>query len=225
MTLKNIIIALFLILFSPNLAQAFDGVPENNKLKFQILRDGKPFGTHILQFTKNNNELNVDIDINMKVGLGFITLFRYEHTNIEKWRGDQLVSINSETNDNGDKFFVDGQLKEDSFVVESTKANYETSKNIAASTYWRKNMLDYDRLINTQKGTLQDISVEKKGVDQVEVAGEMVPAEHYIVTLPKRDIHVWYHTETGQWVDLRFQIRGSQIDYRRLTPHKTEQNG
>lgn len=211
----------FLLIFTviwPSSVFAMSAIPEGDKLKFQILRDGQPFGYHIIHFEASEDTVKADIEINMKVGLAFVTLFRYEHENTEVWKNGQLHSITAKTNDDGKKFHVNAQKKDEKIHISGSGGDYVADSDITASTYWNKDMLKSDKILNTQKGQLKDVEVRHLGVDEVEVGGEVVPANHYVVKLPKRDIHAWYHTETDQWVDLKFDIRGSQIDYKRLTP-------
>ena len=199
-------------------ASSEKGIPKQGVLEFNILRNGDVFGKHILEFNVQDQKVTTNISIEMKVQLAFITLFKYEHRNTEIIQGTQLISIDSFTNDDGDDWYVKAKLDGDRISVDRTRENYDAPINIASGTYWNKAMLAFDKVLNTQKGMLSEIKVEKQGVEQVRVADEFVLAERYKITLPNRQIDIWYHTETGQWVDLRFEIRGSKIDYERLTP-------
>lgn len=216
-------------ILQPSPAPAYTGIPEQGVLEFEILRNGSPFGRHYLEFEEDGDRVKVDISIDMKASLAFLTFFEYKHRNTEIKRGGQLVSIDAFTNDDGKEWFVEARLEGDSIVVERTRDNYEAPKTIGVATYWDKTMLEHDKLLNTQKGMVQEISVTKLDVEQVEVAGEYILAQRFKISIPERDIHVWYHTETDQWVGLRFNIRGSELDYRRLTPitssSDTNENG
>ena len=213
-------VLLILLILLPQRGLAIDGVPEQKELKFQILRDGEPFGTHHIKFETEGDLIRADISISMSLSLAFVKLFRYEHENTEIWRDDQLVSIDAETNDNGKKSEVEAEQADGKIRINGTAGSYEAPTDIAASTYWSPQLIMQDKVLNSQKGTLKDIEIAKKEVEQVKVAGDYIPARRYQITLPERVINVWYHTKTGQWVDLKFEIRGSELDYYRLTPLK-----
>lgn len=208
---------LFLIVW-PSAGSSMPEIPQGEKLKFQILRNGEPFGQHIINFSRDENKIKADIEINMKLGLAFVTLFRYEHQNTEVWKDGQLYSINARTNDNGNKYQVQAQRQDGKVYINGSGGEMAAEPTITAGTYWWKEMLDGKRILNTQTGKLKKVDVQKMGQEEVEVADSTVQADHYVVKLPERDIHVWYDSDTNQWVDLRFSIRGSQIDYKRLTP-------
>lgn len=228
-TNKFLLIFLMMIVSLSSPASSYTGIPEQGVLEFEILRNGSPFGRHYLEFEQDGDRVKVDISIDMKASLAFFTFFEYKHRNTEIKRGNQLVSIDAFTNDDGKEWFVKARLEGDTIVVERTRDNYEAPKTIGVATYWDKTMLEHDKLLNTQKGMLQDVSITKLDIEQVDVAGESIPAQRFKISIPERDIHVWYHTETDQWVGLRFNIRGSELDYRRLTPitvsSDTNENG
>lgn len=216
--LLNFMLIAGLMAVIPFESKAQTEIPEGGKLEFKILRNGDPFGMHVIEFKQKGGKIITDIEINMKVSLAFFTLFEYEHHNREVWQGGRLISMESKTNDDGKKYFVKAKRQGDKILVKSTKGTYETPGDIAASTYWREDMIKRDQILNSQKGRLQDISIENLGVEQVIAGEEYVPATHYKVQTKDRVIDVWYHTKSGQWVDLAFKIKGQSIDYVRLTP-------
>ncbi len=190
-------------------------VPQQGELVFDIYRNGKPFGTHTLVFDENGTGTEVQIDINMQYKLGPITLFRYDHSNIEIWDGDRIVSMKSETDDDGKQYDIDAEWGEQL----SVDANGETftAAPMYTTSYWNPIALEGDKLLNTQKGEVEDITVDYKGVEKFDVLGTTVQAKHYSVdaSVP---IEIWYDEETNQWVGLKFNIRGSDFEYRRMTP-------
>ncbi len=199
---------------------AYAVIPASNQIVFDIYRNGEPFGQHILKFKKEGDKTRVLIDISMKYDLGPITVFRYEHSNEEVWQGDKILSMASQTYDDGDDYAVKAiwgdVLKVD--VTKDDKASaYEAPKELYTTSYWNKVSLKADDLINSQKGQIEDVEVTNLGRKDFTTGHDTVKADHYKVeaSVP---LELWYDAETDQWVGLRFKVRGSDIEYRRVTP-------
>ncbi len=190
--------------------------PQN--IEFEILRGGKPFGTHKIQFSQGKNDtLVAKIDINMNYSLGPVTLFTYSHSNKEVWKGNRLVSVNSTTNDDGDKFLVEATWDRERLEVRTKDKLYDAQASVLSTSYWNKKMLDSKKLLNTQYGTIEDISVRSDGMGTMMVAGEKRNVRKYLVNASV-PVTVYYDAKTNEWVGLEFTARGSPVTYRRLNP-------
>lgn len=211
-TMKNL--ALFLLAVTvakPALAV----IPQQGELVFDIYRNGKKFGSHVVSFEQNGPETTVQIDINMKYKLGPLTVFRYEHSNTEVWDGDEIRSLASKTYDDGKDYKVDA-VWGDQLNVTVNGDSYEADP-IYTTSYWNPVTLKDTQLLNTQKGEIEDVVVDFKGVEDFVVAGDAISAKRYSVdaSVP---LEVWYDQKTEQWVGLTFSVRGSDFEYRRVTP-------
>ena len=81
---KFIIILLFIFISNFCNAEHYF-IPENNKIIFDIIRKNKSIGTHSIFFNKNNEYTNVKIEVDIKVKIGFLTVYKYSHNNNERW--------------------------------------------------------------------------------------------------------------------------------------------
>jgi len=210
------ILLLSTVILASNPAHAV--IPNDGDIRFEILRNGEPFGEHIVSFEKDGNQTRVSIDIEMKYMLGPIALFRYEHRNEEIWQGDRLISMISQTYDDGDDYQVNARwanvLKAD-VNTDGAVSSFEAPSNLYTTSYWNPKMLKASQLLNSQKGIIEDVSVSKAGVEDIETAQGLVKAQRYKIdaSLP---LDVWYDAKTNEWVGLDFEVRGSQISYRRI---------
>ncbi len=221
--MKKIFLFTAALLFSVP-AQAV--VPDSNEIVFEILRNGKPFGMHSVKFEQDGDKTRVLIDIEMKYKLGPITAFNYEHSNEEVWKGDQILSMTSKTDDDGDDYAVDatwGDKVEVDVTKNAEEEAYEAPKDIYTTSYWNIKSLKADKLLNTQKGEIEDVSLTKIGREEYSTSQETVEADHYKVeaSLP---LDLWYDAKTQQWIGLKFSARGSDFEYRRLTPIVTAES-
>jgi hypothetical protein len=182
-------------------------------LKFKVERDGSVIGTHRVEFRRNGDKLTVEVKVDLEVGIGPISLFTYTHSNSTTWKNGRLARIDSKTDDNGDKFFVEARRTDDGQLrVTSPDGTKTVRGDILPSTWWLTATVDAGAVLNTQKGTVTDLSVVHRGEDRKPVpGGGRIQAEQFRV---KADIEtdVWYDYN-GRWVGLGFDAKGSRINY------------
>ena len=195
-------------------------VPEQEVLRFEILRNEKPFGFHEIRFSQDGNQVMTDISIEMTYKFGPLTLFKYRHTNREVYERGALVSLDAQTNDDGKRLFVRAEKNGKELDVKTHEEDYMAPLTALPSTYWHTLYLDDDRLINTQYGGHNRVTVERSGQDRREITG----VERDVVLYDFEDLKAGnkatfiYDLKTGQWVGLEMSIRGSELRYVRQTP-------
>ncbi len=146
----------------------------------------------------------------------FINAYSYKHNNSERWQGDCLLTLQSETNDNGDRLAVTGSTFDDQFVVTAnTNATNNKEDNIDACpmsfAYWNPAFLGATELINAQTGKLTPVQIEATGSESVTVAGEPMTANTYTVMLDDQIIRLWYAADDYRWLALETPARGDRV--------------
>lgn len=192
----------------PTPFQAYDGAV----IDFGVLRQGKPFGRHVLSFDKlADGTLEVTTDVDLDVKFGPITAFKYRLDATERWVDGQLVGLRGTSNNDGDKGEVSAQAKGGRLIVDSTMFDGVLPLSIIPSSHWNILQIKGDRMLSTETGEVLDINVETIGTDTVMVGGEPVEATHYRL---KSDLTVdlWYDNQ-NRWVKLAFEVRGQDIEY------------
>jgi len=187
-------------------------VPASGRLAFQALRDGSPLGTHTLAFTRDGGGLIVAIAVDYVVKFGPIAVFRYTMRSTEHWRDDTLISVDSETNDNGKPDFMRLRRQDGAIWVEGSKSGrYQAPPNALAASHWNARELGAT-LINPQDGAIMDFKVSALGEDPIRAAGETVPAQRYALR-GKDGLDLWYDL-AGVWAGLKAVAKdGSVISY------------
>jgi len=193
-------------------------VPESGEINFEILRDGSSFGEHRVRFEEDGGQTRVLIDIEMVYRLGPIALFRYEHSNEEIWRGDKIISMTSQTNDDGDDYVVNaiwGDVLSVEVSKEGEESAFDAPVDLYTTSYWHPSTLKATQLLNTQKGIIEDVTVTSAGREELPTQNGVIEADKYLIdaSLP---LEVWYEAGTQIWSGLRFDVRGSTIEYRRI---------
>ena len=78
---------------------AWAGIPGNRKLAFDVFRNGKPIGSHVLTFEQAGDGLTVRVSVDLAVRLLGLVVYRYQTRGTDTWRGNVLMAAPAETND------------------------------------------------------------------------------------------------------------------------------
>ena len=191
---------------------AHAAAPGNEQAAFSVLREESPIGHHSLTFWRKGGEQIVEIDIELKISFGFVTLFRYEHRNTERWRNGQLLSINTQTNDDGTRYWVEAERAGDGLEVRTEDGAHTVPADIVPTSYWNPRTVDQGMLLDTQAGRLLNVDISSLRRDPVETPRGRVDAQLYRMA-GDLNLDLWYGPN-GEWVKLAFLARGSQIEYR-----------
>lgn len=185
-------------------------------LVFKVYRGGSDIGRHKVSFKElSDGSLQAKVDIDLRVGLGLITFFSYDHTNTEIWRDGKLISIRTRTNDDGDKINIEGSPEGEVFRV-TAEAEHDYDLPVIPTSYWNKDLIDRKVLLNSQSGEPLPVDISKVGEEEIEVDGQPVKAERYKILATNDfpfDVDIWYDSETARWVGMQFPAKGSLIKY------------
>ena len=179
----------------------------NLDAKFLIERKGEVIGYHTVDVTPTGEGARVDTRIEMRVGLGPITLFRYDHEATEIWRGEELVSLVSSTNNNGERTSVDAKRYGEALMIDGTGYEGPAPEGAMPSSYWDKDLVEANAMINTQTGEIIEVATSKVGKTP---APNDRMAEHYRL-VGTVALNLWYDGE--RWVGSNFTIDGEELTY------------
>lgn len=183
------------------------------RLAFEVRRDGAKIGTHVLTFRQPApGRLAVHIEIELSVGFGPITLYRYSHRNDTLWADGRLLSMDTRTDDDGDKHFVRARRTEDGNLrVESDSGTRMAPGDILPTTYWPRATVAQERLLNTQTGEVAEVEVRPLTDGEARPVKVAAGAEGYAMTGDVQ-AHIWYAPD-GRWTALAFDGRGERVTY------------
>lgn len=207
-------LALAAVRATPTRAAApITGVPPSGRLLFHAFRNDSEIGTHQLTFHTAGANLTVTIDVEFKVGLGPITLFRYSMHTTEHWQDGRLVAATSQANNDGKAESMTARLQGDALAVQGSKSGHYTAPPGAIlATHWNRAELK-GPTINPENGELMTFTIADKGTDHIEAAGQTIQATQYALTGPAT-INLWY-SDQSIWSALKaVATDNSTIDYR-----------
>ena len=191
-------------------------LPTDTPILFTVLRGGAPIGRHRVAFAQSGATLAVEIEIDLEVRFATIPVYRYVHRSREEWDGRRFIGLDARTDDNGTRTEVRVRKAAGGLAVAGSGGEFIAPPETKPTSYWHEDMTRRTRLLDTQAGTLIDVSARQSGTERASIAGREVEMRVYEVTgdLTSR----LGYTQAGEWVDLEFKARGSTIRYRRDTP-------
>ncbi len=180
---------------------------------FRVFLDDKPIGTHIFTLRELDTVRELRSEARFAVTFLGLSLYRYEHLAVERWRGDCLLSLEARTNDDGVRKTVQARLEGTSLTVDANGRQEQLPGCLKSFAYWNPAILAADRLLNAQTGRLELVSIQAQGPDQITNAkGRPSQANRYQIVGPEQPITLWYDT-ASRWVGLESKVGGG----RRLT--------
>ena len=203
MAWKNPLLATFLIFGMASQVWA-------DEWNFDVYLDGKKVGTHLFEVVDADDQRTVQSTANFNVKILFFSAYRYEHTNIESWADNCLLTFDANTKVNGKPTAVSGATGEDGFIVEKLGGQELLPDCVMSFAYWNPAFLKEERLLNPQTGEFLDVEVELMGTENLEVRGEQVAAERYKITAQGIDLMLWY-SSNDEWLALESLAKKGHI--------------
>ena len=187
--------------------------PAGGRIGFEVVRKGSKLGTHVLRFGQDRDRLTVTVAVSLVYKLAGITLYRYTHNAVEVWSGGQVVALDSQTDDNGDRYQVSARREAAGLVVQgSAVARYVAPADALPATHWNRRELEVP-WINTQDGRLVRLAVAKQGIASIPTATGKIRAERFSLTGEVR-MDLFYDDQS--WVGLTFLKGDVPIQYLRM---------
>jgi len=181
-------------------------------IAFDVLRKGNEFGSHIVSFDKNEDgELSVTVDVDLKAGLGPITLFRYALDATETWEDGQLMSLQGSVNDDGSRESVTAELEGGALAVRGDGFSGEVDPSITPASHWNFDQVSAEKLLSVENGELIEVEVKELGRETIEAGGQSIEANKFMMD-SDIDVTLWYD-DSGRWLKLAFEARGQAIEY------------
>ncbi len=195
------IIGSAMLLSEFSMANAVNAADTTRSWRFTVWLDDTPIGYHQVKIENKNNSKTVHTQADFDVRFLFVPVYSYEHETRERWVDDCVVGITSSTNDNGEDYFINSSQREQQLAVETKNGKTSLDGCIRTFAYWDIELLDSERLLNTQTGEYQSVSVTDMGTGLLEVDDEQIAARLFRLVAEALTIDLWY-TEDMRWLAL-----------------------
>ena len=194
---------------------AWAGIPANRKLAFEVFRNGRSIGSHVLTFEQSGDGLTVRVSVDLAVRMLGLVVYRYTTRATETWRAGVLMEAQAETNDDYGRYAMAAKRQNGRMVVEGTASpTYTAPENSLVSSHWNPAQLRAP-MISLQDGKLLEFAIAPKGRSTIAARGTQLEAEHFALSGP-HSLELWYD-RNRVWSKLKaLSWEGSEIEYRQV---------
>lgn len=184
-------------------AQGSDVAAVSGAWDFIAALDGKPIGTHRFNVEGPVDSQSVFSRAAFDVSLLKIPVYRYRILDHERWQGDCLRQLRSDTEDDGKSMHVDQEFK---------------GECVMSFAYWNPRLVNQTKLVNPQTGDIETVSFERLRDQTLTVRGQPQLAQGWLLQAPKQRISIWYSAGTGRWIGLDAEVKGGRVLTYRPSP-------
>lgn len=177
--------------------------------RFRVFLDNHEIGYHDYYLTGSGETRHLKSIADFEYKVLFVSLYHYEHENVETWSGDCLQRIESWTDANGKPFEVEGWREDGTFHVDGSSGEARLPGCVMSFAYWNPDFLNQSRLLNSQNGAFLPVEVSEPVPDTIEVRGELQPSYRYRLVAGPLKLDLWYSVDK-QWLALSSEVSGGR---------------
>ena len=183
-----------------------------DQIIFDVVREGKRVGIHVVDFQGGPNNLIVTSKFSLKIDILFINAYSFEYSSQANWKDGVLHDLSVLVNDDGEKFSLKAQKRSNYLTVSNGQEGFQVPLPIYPTNHWNAGVLDQNKVLNTLTGELNNVEIVEKGYEMVETGQGKVKAMRYAYT-GDLETEIWYD-EKKRWVGMEFVgSDGSHIKY------------
>ncbi len=175
---------------------------------FRVTLDGREIGSHRYTLEPGGQGAVLRSQADFDVRFLFVTAYRYDHEAVERWQDGCLRALDSRTDTNGEVVAVNAVAGSGGLAVARPEGRDIHSGCVRSFAYWDRQLLDSERLLNSQTGELVPVQLIPQGQERVRVRGAERLASRYRISGPDLQIDVWY--ADGEWVGLEALTDGGR---------------
>ena len=213
----NLIGLFFLIIFTTTANSHVDHYKDLNRIEFDIFRNNKHIGKHIFSFTRFNEQLEVESEINFEIKKLGIVLYKYHVKGKEIYKDGELIKFNSKTNQNGKEKYVNLEIKDDELIIDGSSYKGKAPKNYLLGTWWNHSIVKAPAQISAVSGRIIMQNVKFLGKENIESGNNTYNTLHFNFSSSdgklskdkKLNTDVWYDEKTLNWVKAAFKKKGN----------------
>ncbi len=145
---------------------------------FDIMREGAKIGTDTFDITRDGETTNVKVNTHIQVKIAFITAYRYDHTENGTWRGKQLVSFNSSTDDNGKAHEIQAAQSGNKVALTVDGTSSAAPSAIQPASLWGATVSKQSQVFDPANGKRMALKVQDLGRETVPINGVPLKLNH-----------------------------------------------
>jgi hypothetical protein len=184
-------------------------------LQFAVMRNGDKIGHHRIAFAPGPDSLRVEIDVEIRVRLLMVTVYRFVHRATEVWRDGRLWSLQSVTDDDGAPHELGVIATGNGLIIKGDGRERIGRADLIPTSLWNAAVRRSKRLLNSLDGSEMPVRVGPLGRETLSVQGHPLSADGFLIDGgPEFTRWVWFDGR-GRLVAVRLHGRdGSLVDYK-----------
>ena len=212
--LRHIVLMVIILLaVQPTHSQTKPIEEYNNKIGFDVVRNGEVVGQHVTTFLQDGSDLTVESKMNLKITLLGITVYSFDYMSLEKWSDGVLSSLDVDVEDGADQFKISSLLNSEGLTIISPSGTITARGPIISTNHWNADIVMQSRVLNTLTGKINHVKLISKGEERISIKDGYIMATRYDYSGELTDTSVWYDSH-GRWSKLEFKARdGSTVEY------------
>jgi len=212
----KIIILLIFVSFPSSSNAQVQHYDDLNRIEFDIYRNNKHIGKHIFSFSKSDEQLAVESEINFKIKKLGIVFYKYHVNGTEIYKDGVLVKFNSKTNQNGKKKYVNMKLENGEYIIDGSSYKGKAPKEYLLGTWWNHSIVKAAAQISAVSGRIIKQKVTFLGKETIKFDNKSYNTLHYNFSSTDKKIDkdkklntdVWYDEKTLNWIKASFNKKG-----------------
>lgn len=182
-------------------------------LAFNVYLNDTLIGNHEVSISRKNGTKSVVTEADFEVRFMFVPVYSYNHESREFWKDGCLEKIRTTTNDNGDEYYIKTSQSGNALQIQTNKGPQLLQGCVRTYAYWDPELLNSERLLNTQTGEYQQVSVADHGMNTLTVNGITYQARKYRLVTEDTTIDLWYSRDM-RWLALETETKsGDRLRY------------
>lgn len=185
---------------------------------FAASLDGRPIGQHRFELEETEDgrsQLRSAARFDVKL-LG-LSVYRYQHENLERWQGDCLQEMQARTDDDGRETRVQARAADGSYERRVQGPEPPPPQTLPACVssfaYWRPDLVKREALLDPGSGRWSTVRFSALPARTLEVQGRPQSVQGWRIEGLPQPIDVWYADR--RWVGLDAKVGGGRtLSYR-----------
>jgi hypothetical protein len=166
-------------------------LPSAESMRFAIVRNGQQIGTFAIDINRTGTETSVAAVTDLTVKVLFVTAYRLQHTENQRWVNGRLVALNSTSDDNGTRHSVSAATKGTGLEVTVDGKASVIDPNVMPENFWNPQLLTRPAMLNTQDGQVTPVSVKDGGEEELMINAQPIKTHRYTIN-SRFSQDVWY---------------------------------
>ncbi len=184
--------------------------------RFGVFYAGDRIGVHAITYFPTTGDTKITTEIDLVVKALFFTVFAYRHRSEEIWRASRLISLSSQTLEDGETINIAGAATPQGFRVVGKHGPYVASATtLTSNSLWSPAVLEQTTVVDAQHGGVIGVSARKVGDEKIAIGSRRIDTTRHSFITPYLAGSIWYDKQ-NLWVRGDFERDGSNILYRLL---------